>query len=769
MALLQIFEPGETPDPHQRRFAIGIDLGTSNSLVAVSRSGVPEALPDAQGRRLLPSVVQYRADGAPVVGHEAQQAMLADSRNVISSVKRLMGRGLADAVAQGLPLPLVAAGADTGQPAVRHADGTVEQQLQRERETRPSGAAPDGPVPGGAPSSAPAGQHGAGNDRAVAVATVAGAVSPVEVSAEILKVLRDRALDSMGASPEELAGAVITVPAYFDDAQRQATKDAARLAGLNVLRLINEPTAAAVSYGLDEGEEGVYAIYDLGGGTFDVSVLKLTRGVFEVQSTAGDVALGGDDFDALIAARFARDHQLGEPAQLASEQPQQWRALLLMARQAREALTEDEVVRLMFDPRTATGQVMRVGTPAAQATAQASAPFVSSLSRAHFEALVEPLVARTLHIADTALQDGGFTPASVDGVVLVGGATRMPVIRQAVERHFGKVPYTGLDPDQVVALGAAMQAAQLIGQRREGQDDWLLLDVTPLSLGLETMGGMVEKIIPRNSPIPLTRAQDFTTYKDGQSAMAIHVVQGERERVQDCRSLARFELRGIPPMVAGAARIRVSFQVDADGLLSVSAVEQSTGVAASVTVKPSYGLEDSDIERLLKESITSAREDMQWRALREQQIEVVQLLDITRNALAEDGGLLSAEERQAINTAMAAADGVLARVKALDDGASAGETARDGQAASGPVDGSAAAGTGDTGAVTDAEAATSSDTTTVTDAPAVATPDEATLLALRDALSGARLDLQKATEHFAALRMDQAIQRALAGRSIDGL
>ena len=545
------------------------------------------------------------------------------------------------------------------------------------------------------------------------------------------------------------------MPAYFDDAQRQATKDAARLAGLNVLRLINEPTAAAVSYGLDEGEEGVYAIYDLGGGTFDVSVLKLTRGVFEVQSTAGDVALGGDDFDALIAAGFVRDHQLGEPAQLASKQPQQWRALLLMARQAREALTDDEVVRLMFDPGTATAQVVRVGTPVAGAAAQAPAPYVSSLSRAQFEALVEPLVARTLRIADTALQDAGFSPATIDGVVLVGGATRMPVIRQAVERHFGKAPYTGLDPDQVVALGAAMQAAQLIGQRREGQDDWLLLDVTPLSLGLETMGGMVEKIIPRNSPIPLTRAQDFTTYKDGQSAMAIHVVQGERERVQDCRSLARFELRGIPPMVAGAARIRVSFQVDADGLLSVSAVEQSTGVAASVTVKPSYGLEDADIERLLKESITSAREDMQWRALREQQIEVVQLLDITRNALAEDGSLLSPEERQAIDTAMAAADAVLARVKALDEGPSSGGTACDGQTASGPMDGSAAAGTGDTGAVTDA--------------PAVAAPDEATLLALRDALSSARLDLQKATEHFAALRMDQAIQRALAGKSINGL
>ena len=537
--------------------------------------------------------------------------------------------------------------------------------------------------------------------------------TPQQISAFILQKLKKDAEAYLG---EPVTDAVITVPAYFNDAQRQATKDAARLAGLNVLRLINEPTAAAVSYGLDEGEEGVYAIYDLGGGTFDVSVLKLTRGVFEVQSTAGDVALGGDDFDALIAAGFVRDHQLGEPAQLASKQPQQWRALLLMARQAREALTDDEVVRLMFDPGTATAQVVRVGTPVAGAAAQAPAPYVSNLSRAQFEALVADLVARTLRIADTALQDAGFSPATIDGVVLVGGATRMPVIRQAVERHFGKAPYTGLDPDQVVALGAAMQAAQLIGQRREGQDDWLLLDVTPLSLGLETMGGMVEKIIPRNSPIPLTRAQDFTTYKDGQSAMAIHVVQGERERVQDCRSLARFELRGIPPMVAGAARIRVSFQVDADGLLSVSAVEQSTGVAASVTVKPSYGLEDADIERLLKESITSAREDMQWRALREHQIEAAQLREMTQNALAEDGGLLDAAERQQIDDAMASLQKVLEEAQALDG-----------------------------------------------------SPEEATLLAVRDRLLDARMNLQKVTEHFAALRMDQAIQRALAGKTIDGL
>ena len=684
MALLQISEPGMSPDPHQRRYAIGIDLGTSNSLVAVCRSGMPDALPDEQGRKLLPSVVHYRAGAAPVVGHAAQQALLSDTGNVISSVKRLMGRGLADAQAQGLPLRVVAAGSDAA------ADASA-----------------------------------AGNDRAVAVATAAGAVSPVEVSAEILKVLRDRALATLDIDEDALAGAVITVPAYFDDAQRQATKDAARLAGLNVLRLINEPTAAAVSYGLDEGEQGTYAIYDLGGGTFDVSVLKLTRGVFEVQSTAGDVALGGDDFDELIATDFAREHNLGEPARLAAEHPERWRALLLMARQAREALTDADTVTMRFDTDAGQGAIQVAGQGGHDASGasagdasqkNAGATLVSTLTRTRFEELVQPLVARTLKIADTAVADAGLSAQAIDGVVLVGGATRMPVIRQAVASHFGKPPYTGLDPDQVVALGAAMQAAQLIGQRRDGEDDWLLLDVTPLSLGLETMGGMVEKIIPRNSPIPLARAQDFTTYKDGQSAMAIHVVQGERELVKDCRSLARFELRGIPPMVAGAARIRVTFQVDADGLLSVSATEQSTGVAASVTVKPSYGLEDTEIERLLKESITSAREDMQWRALREHQIEAAQLREMTQNALAEDGGLLDAAERQQIDDAMASLQKVLDEAQGLDG-----------------------------------------------------SPEEATLLAVRDRLLDARMNLQKVTEHFAALRMDQAIQRALAGKTIDGL
>ena len=710
MALLQISEPGASPDPHQRRFAIGIDLGTSNSLVAVVRSGVAEVLPDEQGRHLLPSVVHYQANAAPVVGQEAQAAIAADSANVISSIKRLMGRALADAHRMGLPHQLTVAHAGR-KPAATTAQAGQEGQgtgtpfdpaaASRTAVGASDPAATPSNRPGGAPDAGhEAAQRGgqpstaATEDRAVAVQTAAGAVSPVEVSAEILKVLRDRALASMGADEDELAGAVITVPAYFDDAQRQATKDAARLAGLEVLRLINEPTAAAVSYGLDQGEQGTYAIYDLGGGTFDVSVLKLSKGVFEVLATAGDVALGGDDFDALLATELAARWQLGDAASLAGQQPARWRELLLAARQAREALTDADStpVELAVDGHQ----------------------LATTITREQFQTLSQPLVARTLDIASAALADAGLDTDRIDGVVLVGGATRMPLIRAAVEKHFGKPPYIGLDPDQVVALGAAMQACQLIGQG--SGDDWLLLDVTPLSLGLETMGGMVEKIIPRNSPIPLSRAQDFTTFKDGQSAMAIHVVQGERERVSDCRSLARFELRGIPPMVAGAARIRVSFQVDADGLLSVSAVEQSTGVAASVSVKPSYGLDDSEIERLLRESFSAAREDMQWRALREQQVESERLLDATRNALAEDGDLLDTDERATIEQSITALLSVLTDIRNLPE-----------------------------------------------------QQDEESLLARRDALAAITSRLQKDTENFAALRMDRAIQRALAGKSIDGL
>jgi len=620
MALLQISEPGMSPEPHQRRLAVGIDLGTTHSLVAAVRSGTAEVLPDTLGRVLLPSVVHYSDRDSPQVGQVAWECAAEDPRNTIVSVKRYMGRGLADATRHPSPYEFV-----------------------------------EGPG-------------------MVRIRTVSGERSPVEVSAEILRALRERAEETLGG---ELSGAVITVPAYFDDAQRQATKDAARLAGLNVLRLLNEPTAAAIAYGLDQGAQGTYAVYDLGGGTFDISVLRLSKGVFEVLATGGDTQLGGDDFDQVLVDHFTK--ALG----LKALPPDDLRRVLKAARLAKEALSDQPVARI---EAVVAGKACSL-----------------EVSRERFESLSASLLERTLASVRQTLRDAALAVSAFDGVVMVGGATRMPMVRQAVSTLFGRPVFTDLDPDEVVALGAAMQADLLAGNRAAGSDDWLLLDVIPLSLGLETMGGLVERIIARNSTLPVARAQEFTTFKDGQGAMALHVVQGERELVADCRSLARFELRGIPPMAAGAARIRVTFQVDADGLLSVSARELSQGIESSITVKPSYGLSDDDIARMLQDAFGSAQADMRARALREQQVDADRMLEATQAALDADADLLSALELADIQQQMRD----LRQVAQTSD-------------------------------------------------------DPQTLEAAVQALA-------RATETFAARRMDRAVQRALAGQSINDL